>query len=562
MGTRDWFPTPEALLPAWLGLVPATFNLADLWELVVDDRPDSEAFVSATCRLTYRRLDERANRLAHHLEAAGVEPGDFVGLHMVNGSEYLEGMLAAFKIRAVPVNVNYRYVESELEYLYRDAGLVALVHHRQFSPRVRAVAPRIETLRHLVVVDDGDPAERAPGAVDYEEALAAADAGRGFPDRSPDDLYIAYTGGTTGMPKGVLWRHEDIFFGAMGGGDLYQAGDPIGTPDELVERLPENGAVSLTTPPFMHVSAHWTAFMNFFGGGTVVIPPPAAFDAHAVWRLVTDENVNVLTIVGDAMARPLIEAWPEVADQCDTSSLIVVGSGGAILSPSLKAQLTELLPGVMLVDGYGASETGPLGNHVSGGGEAGSAKATFAVNDQAAVLGEGGRPVAPGSGDVGRLARRGHIPLGYHNDPEKTASTFTEVDGVRWVLPGDMATVEPDGTVVLLGRGSGCINTGGEKVFPEEVEGVVKSHPAVYDAVVVGVPDERWGSRVVAVAQARDEAPGLDDLQEFCRSRLAGYKLPRDAVWVDEVVRSPSGKADYPWARETALSALGLAERV
>jgi acyl-CoA synthetase (AMP-forming)/AMP-acid ligase II len=527
-----------------------TFNLCDLFELVADAIPEREAMVAGERRLTYDGLDERANRLAHHLLAAGVGPGDHVGLQLLNGTEYLEAMLGAFKIRAVPINVNYRYVDSELAHLFDDADLVALVLHREFSSRVAAVATGLPRLRTLMVVEDGTNEPPPPGADRYEDALAGASPERDFGPRSSDDIYCAYTGGTTGMPKGVLWRQEDIFFAAMGGGDPLQSGNFIEKPEELVDRLMDPGMVTLATPPLMHVSAHWLAFTSLFSGGRIVVTRLGRFDPAAIWRLVEQEKVNVLVIVGDAMARPLADALREATH--DTSSLMVVGSGGAILSPSTKQALSSLIPTTLIVDGFGASETGTVGSRSSLPGTAeDDDRPRFTVNEQTTVLDEDLLPVAPGSGTIGRLARRGHIPLGYYKDESKTASTFVEVDGVRWVLPGDMATVEEDGTVLLLGRGSVSINTGGEKVFPEEVEAVLKSHPAIFDAVVVGVPDERWGERVVAVLEPRaGKHLGLEDIQAWCRTRMAGYKVPRQVSVVEKVVRSPSGKADYRWARE------------
>jgi acyl-CoA synthetase (AMP-forming)/AMP-acid ligase II len=535
---------------------PSTFNLGDLFELVADAIPGREAVVAGARRLTYGALEERANRLAHHLLAAGVRAGDHVGLQLLNGTEYVEAMLGAFKIRAVPINVNYRYVDAELAHLFDDADLVAVVHHRQFAPRVAAVASGLPLLRSLVVVDDGSDEPSPAHAVDYEEALADASPDRDFGPRSGDDIYCAYTGGTTGMPKGVLWRQEDIFFAAMGGGDPLQSGDVISRPEELVDRLPDAGLVTLATPPLMHVSAHWLAFVSLFGGGRLVLTPQGRFDPEIVWRLIGDEQVNVLVIVGDAMARPLADAF----GQHETSSLIVIGSGGAILSPSTKRRLSAVVPNTMIVDGFGASETGTVGSRSSLPGSAGDDELPrFTLNEQTTVLDDELRPVVPGSGTVGRLARRGHIPLGYYKDEAKTASTFVEVDGVRWVLPGDMAKVEEDGTIMLLGRGSVSINTGGEKVYPEEVESVLKSHPAIFDAVVVGVPDDRWGERVVVVVQpGPGEHPTLEEIQSYSRAKMAGYKVPRQMVVVEEVVRSPSGKADYRWARERASQPVAM----
>jgi acyl-CoA synthetase (AMP-forming)/AMP-acid ligase II len=514
--------------------------------------PERPAMVAGGRRLTYGELDDRANRLAHHLLAEGVRAGDHVGLQLLNGTEYVEAMLGAFKIRAVPININYRYVDAELAHLFDDADLVAVVFHRQFSPRVAAVAGDLPRLQTLLVVDDGTEAAPPPGAAGYEDALGRASPDRDFAPRSADDIYCAYTGGTTGMPKGVLWRHEDIFFAAMGGGDPLQAGNFISRPEELVDRLLDPGMVTLATPPLMHVSAHWLAFTSLFSGGRLVVTPQGRFDPKTVWRLIDQEEVNVLVIVGDAMARPLAEALQETPQ--DTSTLIVIGSGGAILSPSTKQALSALLPNALIVDGFGASETGTVGSRSSLPGSTPEDELPrFTLNDQTTVLDEQLRPVAPGSDATGRLARRGHIPLGYYKDEAKTASTFVEVDGVRWVLPGDMAKVAEDGTVVLLGRGSGSINTGGEKVYPEEVEAILKGHPAIFDTVVVGVPDERWGERVVAVVEPRaDQRPTLDDIQSWSRTRMAGYKVPRQVSVVDKILRSPSGKADYRWARGRA----------
>lgn len=533
-----------------------TYSLADLFEQVVDAVPEREAFVAGERRLTYRELDRRANRLAHVLAARGVRPDDRVGLQLVNGSEYLEGMLAAFKIRAVPVNVNYRYVEGELRHLFSDAGLVALVLHASFAERVAVAAADLPGLRAFLVVADGDDASALSSADDYETALSGASEKRDFESRSDDDLYCVYTGGTTGLPKGVLWRHEDIFFAAMGGGDPFQTGDWITEPAELVDRLPEVGMVALPIPPFMHASAHWLAFHQLFGGGKIVVPEGGGFDPAAIWELVGREQVNTVVIVGDAMARPLCDELIANPGRYDTSSLLAIGSGGAILSPSTKEQIAELLPGRFVVDSFGSSETGTVGGQGAFEGKAGPGP-KLRVDDRTAVLDDDLHPVEAGSGRIGRLARTGHVPIGYHGDAEKSAATFVTSGAKRWVIPGDMATVELDGTINLLGRGSVSINTGGEKVFPEEVEAALKAHPGVLDVVVVGVSDDRWGERVVAIVEPRSgSAPSLEDLQTHARAHLAGYKLPRELVEVDHVVRSPSGKADYRWAKEVAMTSI------
>jgi 3-oxocholest-4-en-26-oate---CoA ligase len=512
------------------------YNLADLFESVADAIPDRLALVCGERRLTYAELDRRANRLAHHLLAARIGPGDHVGVHLFNGTEYVEAVLAALKVRAVPINVNYRYVADELRSLYRDAGLVALVHEAELGPRVDEVAGDVPTLRHRLVVGGG-----------YEETLAAQSDARGFAPRSGDDRYVIYTGGTTGPPRGVVWRQEDLFFAGMGGGNPW--GEPVARPEEVAERAPAGSLVTFPVPPLMHGAAQLGTFIGFFAGGTVVLI--RHFDAPEVWRLVERERVNTVSLVGDAMARPLADALA-AGLEVDTSSLFVLSSAGAILSAAVREQFARLLPKVMVMDNFGASETGFQGRGLPGSSP--DVGLTFTMNPRTAVLDDDLRPVVAGSGAVGRVALRGRVPLGYHNDAARTREVFATVDGVRWVMPGDLAIVNADGSVTVLGRGSQCINTGGEKVFPEEVEAVLKSHPDVFDAVVVGSPDERWGERVTAVVAARPgrEVPGVDDLGRHCEGRLARYKLPRSVIAVPEVRRSPSGKPDYAWARGVA----------
>jgi acyl-CoA synthetase (AMP-forming)/AMP-acid ligase II len=514
------------------------FNLADLFERVADTIPDRPALVYGTRRLTFSDVDTRATRLAHVLAARGVGPGDHVALYLYNCTEYLEGMLAAFKLRAVPINVNYRYVEEELQYLLTDADAAAIIFDSEFAPKLDAIREQLPRLRTYISL------------AEYEALLASSPSERDFAPRSPDDVYVLYTGGTTGMPKGVMWRQEDLFFGAMNGGGGGDA--PISTAEEIAERCREGRTRCVPACPFMHGTAHWMAFSVLFNGGTVIIPVEHHLEPRTLWELIARERVTFLVIVGDAFARPLLDALTTPAVQAlDLSSLRVLLSGGAILSPALKRDLVERLPSLLVVDGYGASETGGQGQSVVVAGGEVPTTPRFVVGDDTQVLGEDLRPVEPGV--VGRLARRGHIPIGYYNDPEKTAATFPVIDGVRWAVPGDHAIVEPDGAITLLGRGSVSINTGGEKVYPEEVEAVLKGHETVFDAVVVGVPDARWGERVVAIVQPRaGDAPTLDELQAHARDHLAGYKVPRALVLVDTIERSPSGKPDYRWARTTA----------
>jgi acyl-CoA synthetase (AMP-forming)/AMP-acid ligase II len=535
------------------------FNLADLWERVADTVPDHAAVVDGTRRFTFAEVDRRATRLAHALAARGIGPGDHVAVYLYNSTEYLETMLAAFKVRAVPINVNYRYVEDELRYLFTDCDARAVVFHAEFADKLAAIRASLPLLETFVCVDDGTgtAGAEALGAVEYEAALAAASSARDFGARSPDDLYILYTGGTTGMPKGVMWRHEDVFFGAMGGAG--GGGTPVATPEEIAERCLVPRTRCVPACPFMHGTAHWMAFSTLFLGGSVVIPTEHTLVPLRLWDLIAREQASFLVIVGDAFARPLLDALDPAtapnAAHLDLSSLRVILSGGAILSPALKRALVERLPGVLVVDGFGASETGGQGQSVTVAGGPIAPAPTFKVNDETTVLDEHLRPSPPGV--VGLLARRGHIPLGYYKDPVKSAATFPVVDGVRWSVPGDHARIEADGAITLLGRGSVSINTGGEKVYPEEVESALKALDAVFDAVVVGVPDERFGERVVAVVQTREGGePDRDALRDQLRGQLAGYKVPRDVVAVDEIVRSPSGKPDYRWARGVAIDRL------
>jgi fatty-acyl-CoA synthase len=533
---------------------PRSYQLADLFEAVADTVPDRLALVAGDRRLSFRQLDERANRVADHLLAQGLAPGDKVGIHAWNRAEWLEAMLGAYKARLVPINVNYRYVADELAYLFDNADLAALVFERAFSPLVAEVAPGLPGLRHLVVLEDGTDAAEVPappGAVPYEEALAAASPERHPEGRSPDDLYLLYTGGTTGMPKGVMWRHEDIFFAAMGGNGFGQG--PVASPAEVIERVADEDSrmITFAAAPMMHGAAQWVAFITLLGGGTLVLSTSHRFDPHEVWQIVARERVNNVTVVGDAMARPLAEALDEADGAYDTSSVAVIGSGGAIFSAAVKRQLGAHLPDAFMIDSFGASETGAGSSQLDA-----DAGPRFPVNEWTAVLDDDLRPVEPGSGVVGRMARRGHVPLGYYKDEAKTAATFlTDGNGVRWAVPGDHATIDADGIITLLGRGSGCINSGGEKIYPEEVEAALKSHPDVFDALVVGVPDERFTERVAAVVQPRPgRTPTLDELAEHCRQSIAGYKVPRQLTLVGTIGRTASGKADYRWARDAATA--------
>ncbi|MFC9759314.1 acyl-CoA synthetase [Streptomyces sp. NPDC056921] len=540
------------------------YNLADLFESVVDAVPEREALVyvdhpgtGAERRLTYAELDAAANRLAHHLIEAGITPGEHLGLHLYNGVEYLQTVLACLKARIVPVNVNYRYVEEELIYLYRDADLAALVFDAEFDERVAAAAPKAPGLRHLVRVGVPEAGVRGPDAVAFTDAEASGSPERGFPPRSPDDQFIIYTGGTTGMPKGVMWRQEDLFFSGLGGGA--PTGEPVKSPQELAERVAAggDGITFFPTPPLMHGTSTLTAFIGFNFGQRVVVH--RKFVPEEVLRTIEKERVTSVSLVGDAMLRPLIDALKGPLKGTDCSAMFSVSSSGAIMSDSVRAEFQELVPTVMLLNNFGSSESGFNGTATADSGPENGFR--LRVNSRTAVVDPATyEPVAPG--EPGRIAQRGHVPLGYYNDPGKTAETFFRRGDERWVLLGDMATVDEEGIVTVLGRGSQCINTGGEKVYPEEVEQALKAHPDVYDALVAAVPDERWGNRVAAVVQLREGAaePTLDDLQAHCRTRLAGYKIPRRLVITHRIQRSPSGKADYRWARSVVAPRPGSGE--
>lgn len=519
-------------------------NIADLFEHAVDAFGERTAVCFGEQEISYAGLEERANRLAHFLRDRGVVPGDHVGLYAGNSIEAVVAMVAVYKLRAAVVNVNFRYVENELQFLFADAELSALVHDRRFARRVAAVLPSAPGVHTVVVLPDGSDDEA--GGVPLHEA--AGDPARDFAERSADDIYLLYTGGTTGYPKGVLWRHEDVWR-ALGGGVDFMTGIPLEDEWQQSRRgAGVDGMVRLCLAPLIHGNAQWAALMALFAGDTVVMLPH--FDAHEVWRVIDRRQVNVMVLIGDAMARPIIEAF--ATGGYDGSSLGAVSSSGALFSPVVKRQYVELLPSVLVTDAIGASETGFTGLGVVADVPGGAVEDPRVMpGPTTVVLDADNRPVSPGG--VGRLAKSGHLPLGYYKDPEKTAALLAEVDGVRYAFPGDLARLEEDGTITLLGRGSTCVNTGGEKVFPEEVEGALKTCPDVFDALVIGIPDDRLGQRVAALVQPRPGAKlDLTSVDEHLRARIAGYKVPRTIWLVDEIHRTISGKADYRWARQHA----------
>ena len=535
-------------------------NIADLFEHAADLFPQRLAVACDGAETTFGQLEERANRLAHHLAGRGVGQGTHVGVYARNSISFVESLIAAYKCRAVPINVNYRYVENELRYLFRDADITALVHDRRFADRVANVLPDVPGLDTVLVVDDGSTAGSTAdyeryGGVAYEDALAAASPDRDFGPRSPDDIYMLYTGGTTGYPKGVIWRHEDVWR-VLGGGIDFLTGLPMEDEWAQSKRGQEiGGLVRLCLAPLMHGNAQWAALASLFTGDTVVLMPK--FDPDEIWRTVERRKVNVIVLIGDAMARPLIETY--LKGGYDASSVGFISSSAALFSPTVKGQYLQTFPNVMITDAIGSSETGFMGiGLVSADDEPTEGGPRVMAGPQTTVIDEYGRVAAPGV--VGRLARGGHVPIGYYKDPAKTAELLTEVDGVRYSMPGDFARIEEDGTITLLGRGNTCINTGGEKVFPEEVEGALKSHPDVFDVIVVGLPDELLGQQIGALVQPREgSAPDRTALEAHVREQLAGYKVPRTIWLVEQITRTPSGKADFRWAKQYAQDHAGEA---
>ena len=534
-------------------------SVADIHEAIAASRPDEDCLVFRDRRLSWAEVTERTRRLANYLIGRGLgvhrerstlqghETGQsHMAIYLHNGNEYLECMLGAFKARVAPFNVNYRYVAEELRYLLTDAHAEAVVVHSQFAPVLAEVLPDLPTLTLILQVADDSGNALLPGAVWYEDALAQSSADKPPVTPSPDDLYILYTGGTTGMPKGVLWRNGDANIECFGG----SAADTI----EGIVAEATGGLKALLAPPFMHGAGHWMSFRTWNAGGTVYVQSvPDRLDPIDVWSMIEREALNFLLIVGDAFARPLLDELAR--GSYDLSTLTVLLSGGAPLSANLKDEFLKHLPTLMIVDGLGSSEAGGQLSHVSAG--SGATTGTFAITAGNHVLSENlDRELAAGEDELGWLAKSGRLALGYLGDPTKTDRTYPVVDGVRYAVPGDRARLRADGIIELHGRDSVTINSGGEKIFAEEVEAAIKAHTGVYDCVVAGRPSERWGNEVVAIVRTRegydvDEASLLAEAERH----VARYKLPKAFVFVPEIVRSPSGKADYRWAKQTAADA-------
>jgi 3-oxocholest-4-en-26-oate---CoA ligase len=533
------------------------YNIADLFEHTVDAVPDRTCVIDGDLRFTYREIDERGNRIGHHLAAQGVQKDDHVGIYAQNSHQWLEAMIGCLKIRAVPINVNYRYVEDELAYLIGNAELVACVFDQEYAPLLAAVADRSPKLKTFVHIDDDSGADVSGlGSVSFEAACAESSPERDFEERSGDDLFVIYTGGTTGMPKGVMWRSEDIFFGLAQGIDAL-TGERV--PSEYFRA--EQAAASPTPlifcviPPLMHGAGQIATISQWFLGSTLVLI--RRFSPEVVWDTFEAQGVNSVIITGDAMARPLVDALIEHPDRWDLSQLVSISSSGALFSQSVKDRFLDVFPNLIITDSVGSTESGFNGiTYATKGAKAAAGGPTVATGRDVVILDENLELIPDTDSTVGRLGRGGNIPLGYFNDPVKTAETFViAANGKRYVISGDAAFWASPGQMTMLGRGSVSINSGGEKIFPEEVEQALKAHPAVFDCTVVGVPDDRWGQRVAAVVALREgTVVTLDELGTHTRRHIAGYKIPRELHIVDTIRRAPSGKPDYRWAKELAES--------
>ncbi len=532
-------------------------NIADLAEHAIDAVPDRVALICGDEKLTYAQLEEKANRLAHYLIDQGVRKDDKVGLYCRNRIEIVIAMLGIIKAGAILVNVNFRYVEGELRYLFENSDMVALVHERQYSDKVANVLPDTPNVKTVLVVEDGSDGDSqtisATAASSFTRRSRRAHRSATSASADADAIYLLYTGGTTGFPKGVMWRHEDIYRVLFGGTD-FATGEFVKDEYDLAKAAAANPPmIRYPIPPMIHGATQSATWMSIFSGQTTVLAPE--FNADEVWRRIHDHKVNLLFFTGDAMARPLLDALLAHQGQdnepYDLSSLFLLASTAALFSPSIKEKLLELLPNRVITDSIGASETGFGGTSIVVAGQAHAGGPRVSIDHRTVVLDEDGNEVEPGSGVRGFIAKKGNIPVGYYKDEKKTAETFRTINGVRYAIPGDFAQVESDGSVTMLGRGSVSINSGGEKIYPEEVEAALKGHPDVFDALVVGVPDPRYGQHVAAVVHARPgRHPSLAELDSFVRSEIAGYKVPRSLWLVDEVKRSPAGKPDYRWAKE------------
>ena len=541
------------------------FNAADIFEGVVDRVPDREAIVHGSTRLTYKELDARSNKAANALKKLGIKKGSHIGIYAFNCVEWLEIMLGAYKLCAIPININYRYVEEELKYLIENADMEAIFYHKQFSKKLQNIKGQLPLLKSFICINDhSDDEDAIEESFEFENLIINEDESRLKVRRSGDDQYILYTGGTTGMPKGVVWRMEDVLM-TLGGGIDAVTGEKYKTPEEFADKCFQDQTIALALAPFMHGGAQWQSFNAFFSGWKLIINDQISFDADYIWEVVAKEKVMNLTIMGDAMGRPLCDALPKAIEKgLDLSSLFVLSSTASVFSATIKDTILEFLPNLFLIDAVGSSETGATGVNIhtkdgklkdSGGGP------KFTKPEFSEILNLDTKEIIPPSDTqtIGYLARKGHVPLAYYKDEEKSKKTFIEVNGERYSIPGDMAKYEADGQMTLLGRGSVSINSGGEKIFPEEVEMALKAHPNIFDCLVVGVKDDRWGQKVVAVIQRREDIEmSLEEIKEVASKYIASYKMPKAIVFSEVIERAPSGKPNYKWAQQYANSELRI----
>ncbi len=524
----------------------STYNFSDLLQIVADTVPDRTALVHGAVELTYTELSQFADRIARVLVAKGVGANDNVGLQLTNSPEYLAAFFGACRIGAVPFNVNYRYSSAELSYLYEDSQVKALLFDSEFSDDVKEACKQGSSPEVLLEVGGARLGENLTEIL--ESVLPDIDA-----VRHDHDQIIIYTGGTTGYPKGVIWPHKHLFFSALGGGGFFHADGAVTNPEELIGRV--NDGTALTTmplAPLMHGAALWTSLIALFAGHKVILSNRTNFDANHAWQLIRDHQVNIVSIVGDAMALPLIETLEQnrskpAADNWAIDHLFSIGSGGAVFSETLQQRFTALLPNLFVMSSLGATETGTVGasDVPTDGGIM-----RYAPRDDLSVIVDGRRLAE--RGEEGVLARSGMLPVGYFGDEKKTRESFLTIDGVQYALGGDAARLEEDSSITVLGRGSMCINSGGEKIFPEEVESTLKGYDAVDDVLVVGMPHKKWGQQVVAVYCANTDEVSENDLRNFCRASLAGYKVPKLFIRVENVQRNVVGKPDYKWAKSVA----------
>ena len=545
------------------------WNFADIYEAIADISDDSHPACIHAGRggtpgitVSWPELMRRSNRLVRYLSAQGLRPGTKIAHYLRNGPAYIETMVASFKGRFVHVNVNYRYRDNELHYILDNSDAEAVVYGAEFREHVEALRPRLPKVRAWIEVPpdfDAQDSQVAGFAASYSDIVRGGDGSPLGIERSGTDLLFIYTGGTTGMPKGVMWEHEAIWqAGGAGRSMLSSGGSAPQSCAEHARRVAESPLRSrlLAACPLMHGTAMLSSINTLSQGGCVVTVPEHSLDAHAMWATVGRYRVNSLAIVGDAFAKPLLRALDEEPGRYDLSSVHGIVSSGVMWSPEVKRGLLRHHPGMVLMDSFGASEAIGFGVARTTGDEA-PVTARFTIGEHCRVFTEDHRPVQPGSGIPGFIARSGPIPVGYYKDPEKSAKTFPVIDGVRYSVPGDWCTVEVDGTLTLLGRGSVCINSGGEKIYPEEIEEALKTHPTVEDALVVGVPDERWGQAVTGVVVPTDGA-AFDEgaLREYVKSLLAPYKAPKRILIAEVPLRAPNGKADYKGVGDFARRAL------